>query len=168
VQVPWRANCFGVYGGRDNRIEDNLCYDTVTYPGILIAQQFTSQPFSGTTTLQRNTLVRAGGRMFNEEHGAIKVFSQQGPIVGLVLKDLAIDSPTFSGLLFQGPAELTNASVDHVAITGAGTYGVLWRSSASGGAMFSNVTVSGSTQGGSFYEPGATFDVSKGAGNVGW
>ncbi len=168
VQVPWRANCFGVYGGRDNRIEDNLCYDVVTYPGILVAQQFTSQPFSGTTTIQRNTLVRTGGHMFNEEHGAIKVFSQQGPIVGLVLKDIAIDSPTFSGLLFQGPADLTNATVDHVAITGAGTYGVLWRSSASGGAMFTNVTVSGSVQGGSFYEPGATFDVNKGAGNAGW
>jgi hypothetical protein len=168
VQVPWRANCFGVYGGRDNRIEDNLCYDTVTYPGILIAQQFTSQPFSGTTTIARNSLVRAGGFMFNQQHGAIKVFSQQGPIAGLLVKDVTVDSPTFSGVLFQGPDVLAGATFDHVTITGAGTYGFLWLSSANGGATFSNVTVTGSAMGGSFYEPGATFDVTKGAGNSGW
>jgi hypothetical protein len=168
VQLPWRANCFGVYGGKDNRVEDNLCADVVTYPGILVARQFDSHPFSGTTTVQRNTFSRAGGRMFNQEQGAIKVFTQQGPIDGLTVKDVTIEGATFSGLLFQGPGALTNATFDHVTITGAGTYGVLWNKSASGGASFSNVVVTGSGTGGSFYEPGATFAVNKGAGNSGW
>ena len=39
VQVPWRANCFALYGGQDNKVEDNLCADVVTYPGILLAQK---------------------------------------------------------------------------------------------------------------------------------
>ena len=70
VQLPWRANCFAVYGGKDNRIEDNLCYDVVTYPGILIAQQFNSNPFDGNTFVERNSLIRAGCPMFNLKHGA--------------------------------------------------------------------------------------------------
>ena len=45
VQFPWRANCFAIYGGKNNSIEDNLCSDVVTYPGILIAQQFNSNAF---------------------------------------------------------------------------------------------------------------------------
>lgn len=36
VQVPWRANCIAIYGGKDHKIENNLCFDVVTYPGILI------------------------------------------------------------------------------------------------------------------------------------
>ncbi|KPV47517.1 hypothetical protein SE17_42325, partial [Kouleothrix aurantiaca] len=93
VQVPWRANCFAIYGGKDNHIEDNLCFDVVTYPGILIAQDFNSHPFAGTTAVQRNTLVRAGGSMWNEEHGALKIFAKEGPIAGLTVSDIEIDSP---------------------------------------------------------------------------
>jgi hypothetical protein len=34
AQVPWKANCFALYGGSDNRVEDNVCADVVQYPGI--------------------------------------------------------------------------------------------------------------------------------------
>ena len=61
IQVPWRANCLAIYGGQDNRMEDSLCYDTVTYPGALLASAFNSWPFKGTTTIQRISLIRAGG-----------------------------------------------------------------------------------------------------------
>ncbi len=103
VQLPWRANCFAIYGGKDNRIEDNLCADVVTYPGILIAQQFDAWPFSGTTTVQRNSLIRAGGPMWNQEHGALKIHAAEGALQGIVVKDLLIDSPTFAGIQIQGP-----------------------------------------------------------------
>jgi len=56
VQIPWRANCYAIYGGRDNKIEDNLCYDVVTYPGIMVAQDFESNAFAGVTSVQRNTV----------------------------------------------------------------------------------------------------------------
>ena len=88
VQVPWRANCFAIYGGQDNQVEDNLCSDVVTYPGILIAQSFTSHPFAGTTTIQRNSLIRAGGSMFRQEHGALKIEAEQGPVSGVIVKDV--------------------------------------------------------------------------------
>src|SRR5450432_298772 len=168
VQVPWRANCFGVYGGTDNRVEDNLCADVVTYPGILVAQQFGSDAFGGTTTVQRNTVVRAGGRMFNQEHGAVEVFGSLGPVAGVVLKDLLIDSPTYAGLHIEGPSPITNATFDTITITGAGTYGILVRSKAQGAGMFSNVTVTNAASGGLSYEPGASFDIGKGSGDTGW
>jgi len=55
VQVPWRANCFAVYGGQDNAVEDDVCADVVTYPGIFVDQEFDSHPFAGTTTVARDT-----------------------------------------------------------------------------------------------------------------
>jgi hypothetical protein len=166
VQVPWRANCFGVYGGTDNRVEDNLCADVVTYPGILIAQQFGSDAFGGTTTVQRNTITRAGGNMFNQQHGAVEVFGSLGPVAGVLLKDLQIDSPTYAGLHIEGPNPITNATFDTIAITNAGSVGILVRSKSTGGGTFSNVTVSGSS--GLNYESGASFTITKGDGDVGW
>ena len=166
VQVPWRANCFGVYGGSDTRVEDNLCADVVTYPGILVAQQFGSDAFGGTTSVQRNTITRAGGNMFNQQHGAVEVFGSLGPVAGVLFKDLQIDSPTYAGLHIEGPNPITNATFDTIAITGAGSYGILVKSMASGGGTFSNVTVSGST--GLSYEPNASFTITKGAGDTGW
>jgi hypothetical protein len=166
VQVPWRANCFGVYGGSDNRVEDNLCADVVTYPGVLVAQQFGSDAFGGTTTVQRNTITRAGGNMFNQQHGAVEVFGSLGPVSGVLVKDLIIDSPTFAGLHIEGPNPITNATFDTIAITNAGSYGILVRAKSTGGGTFSNVTVSGSN--GLNYEPNASFTITKGAGDTGW
>jgi hypothetical protein len=168
VQVPWRANCFGVYGGNDNRVEDNLCYDVVTYPGILVAQQFGSDAFGGTTTIQRNSVVRAGGRMFNQEHGAVEVFGSLGPVAGVILKDLLIDSPTYAGLHIEGPNPITNATFDTITITNAGSYGILVKAKAQGAGMFSNVTVSNAASGGLSYELGASFNIGKGSGDTGW
>jgi hypothetical protein len=168
VQVPWRANCFGVYGGKDHRVEDNICADVVTYPAILVAQQFTSHPFSGTTSVQRNSFVRAGGRFFNSEHGAIKILSQQGPISGLLFKDIVIDSPTYSGLHIEGGNPITNATFTNITISNAGTFGILIRAMTQGGGTFTNVTVTNAARGGLSYEPSSSFNVGQGGGNVGW
>jgi hypothetical protein len=168
VQVPWRANCFGIYGGKDHRVEDNLCADTVTYPGVLVAQQFTSQPFSGTTVVQRNSFVRAGGRFYNQEQGAIKIFSQNGPINGLSVKNNLIDAPTYSGLHLQGPAAITNATFDTLMITNPGTFGIVVNPMTSGAGTFTGVAVTGAARGGLDYEGGASFTITQGGGNSGW
>ena len=73
VQLPWKANCFAIYGGSNNSIQDSLCIDVVTYPGILIDQFFSSNAFGGTTTLIRDTIVRGGGSAFGAKWGAITV-----------------------------------------------------------------------------------------------
>jgi hypothetical protein len=169
VQIPWRANCFAIYGGKENRIEDNLCFDVVTYPGILIAQQFSSNPFDGRTIVQRNSLIRAGGPMFHLKHGALKVWANQGEISGLVVKDLWIDNSTFAGIELQGSYPITSAIFENITVRRAGTSGIHLSSNLQGDATFSFVTV---TDSGTIpltnYAPKLQFQIIIGAGNKGW
>jgi hypothetical protein len=169
VQIPWRANCFAIYGGKDNRIEDNLCYDVVTYPGILIAQQFNSNPFEGNTVAQRNSLIRTGGPMFNLKHGALKIWSAQGEIPGLIINDILIDAPTFSGLQIDGSYPITSASFENMEIINAGTDGIALSSTLSGDASFAFITISDSAKNNFLnYSPKLKFTITFGEGNVGW
>src|SRR5439155_25056738 len=102
VQLPWLANCFGFYGGNANRIEDNVCEDVVQFPGILMARQFNSLPFSRTTQILRNSLVRAGGNGYNQSHGAMKFHADQAAEGGFLVQDLLIQDSTYSGIHIQG------------------------------------------------------------------
>lgn len=167
VQVPWRANCFAIYGGKDNRIEDSVCADTVLYPGVLIGQLFDAHPFAGTTTVERVTLVRAGGRMWNQQHGALKIDANQGPIPGLVLRDIQIESATFAGLHIQGNAPIPAARVSDIAIDGAGTWGV-YIGSMAGEGIFTRVSVDGATRGGLLDNSLKKFVITRAEGNRGW
>lgn len=165
VQVPWRANCFAIYGGRDNAIENNLCYDVVTYPGILIAQDFNSHPFAGTTRILRNSLIRAGGQMFRQEHGALKIRAAQGDIGQVIVRDMWIDSPTYSGIEIEGSHGVGGAISD-VQIVNPGTWGILIRSNAAGRVAFTNVTISNPGAGRLLnYGPPAHFTLVEGPGN---
>lgn len=169
VQIPWRANCFAIYGGQDNKIENNLCADTVLYPGILIAQSFNSTPFAGVTSLLRNTILRAGGNMYHQEHGAVKLRAEQGPLAQVVIQDLTITDSTFSGIEIDGSYPVAQASFENVTITGSGTWGIVIRSSAAGQASFKNVSVSGSAKEGLLnYAPAKFFTLQDLGRNSGW
>ncbi|HEX5691233.1 MAG TPA: hypothetical protein VFX76_14565, partial [Roseiflexaceae bacterium] len=167
VQVPWRANCFAIYGGMDNRVEDNVCSDVVTYPGILIAQDFNSHPFGGTTTVQRNTLLRAGGSMWSKEHGALKINAASGPIPGLIVRDIEIDSPTFSGIQIAGTYRIRSASFEQIRIEHPGTAGIVVED-AGGSATFSAVTVTQPGGAGLSETKSSSLTITRGQGNSGW
>jgi hypothetical protein len=169
VQIPWRANCFAIYGGKDNKIEDNLCYDVVTYPGILVAQQFNSNAFDGTTVIQRNSLIRAGGSMYHDQHGALKIWADQEEIGGLVVQDLLVDSSTFAGIQLVGSYPITSASVENVQVQNPGTWGIYLSSNLAGDVSFSNVTVTDPGEEGLLnYAPKNHFELIKAEGNSGW
>jgi hypothetical protein len=169
VQLPWRANCIAIYGGADNKVQDNLCSDVVTYPGILIAQQFNSNPFSGTTLVERNTLVRAGGPMFHNQHGALKVWADEGDIKGLLVKDLLIEDATFSGIEIEGSHAIQDASFENIKVTGSGTDGILLHSDLSGEVSFSQIVVQNSGEKNLLnYSPKLNFIIHLGEGNQGW
>ncbi|HEU5087566.1 MAG TPA: hypothetical protein VFT99_08980, partial [Roseiflexaceae bacterium] len=169
VQVPWRANCYAIYGGSDNRIEDSVCADVVTYPGILLAQQFKSWPFGGTTAVERVTLLRAGGSMWGQQHGALKILALEGALSGIHIADVQIDSPTFAGIQIQGPLDVSNISVEQVTIDGPGTHGIEITGDARGAASFSAVTVMNAGRDGlRNAAPAQTFEVRDAGGNQGW
>jgi hypothetical protein len=172
VQLPWRANCFAIYGGSGNRIEDNTCYDTLTFPGIQVGGPYPQHAFAGTTSVRRNTLVRAGGVSFGQQHGALKLFSYDVDLIGVVVRDIDIERPTYFGLDFQSGADgstIAGPSIERVRITSPGSHGLHVRGDAQGSATLGEVTVTTPGAGG-LLDDGTDghFTLNRGEGNVGW
>jgi hypothetical protein len=152
VQMPWRANCFAAYGGYDNHFEDSICEDVLTYPGILIDNEFSIYPFGGAVTVFKNiTLNRAGGPMFLEDtahpwrHGALKLYMREGDVNDILVENVDIIDPLYSGIEFRGfghayspagervseeylnaadQAKYTNVTLRNIKIINSGTYGI--------------------------------------------
>ncbi len=167
VQAPALANGLAVYGGTGNRVEDNVVADTVNAAaGIAISTRF-GVPFSGTTTVQRNTLVRTGSREPNwaAELGALWIYADVHAIdAPVVVRDVEIVDSTYAGVLMSWEKSIQQVSFDRVSITGSGTYGI--EIHAAGSASFANTTVSGSGTGGLLADTG--FTLNRGSGNSGF
>ncbi|MFJ4230728.1 carbohydrate-binding protein [Cellulosimicrobium cellulans] len=167
VQAPALANGLAVYGGTGNRVEDNVVADTVNAAaGIAISTRF-GVPFSGTTTVQRNSLVRTGSREPNwpAELGALWIYADVHAIdAPIVVRDVEIVDSTYAGVLMSWQKSIQQVSLDRVSITGSGTYGI--EIHATGSASFANTTVSGSGSGGLLNDMGFTLD--RGSGNSGF
>jgi hypothetical protein len=169
VQAVWRANCLAVYGGQDNHIEDNTCADTSNYPGLMISTTFSAIPFTGTTTAARNTLTRAGGMHYNnQEFGALRFMADTQPITNVNVSDIAIESPTYSGIQFGGSENVSSVNIDGVTISDYGDSGIRINSESHGSAMANNVTVTGSLNKGLQNDAPSAFQMEKGNGNAGW
>ncbi|MFF1869106.1 CBM35 domain-containing protein [Kitasatospora herbaricolor] len=168
VQSPLLANAVGIYGGNANRAEDNLLADTVTgSAGIAVSSRFAPVPFSGTTSVQRNTLLRTGGLEpnWNSRFGALWIYADSSDITAPVLvQDLDILDSTYSGLLLSYQKTISNLTVRNLRIQNTGAYGVEIISNGSG--SFSGVTVTGTASGG--LSTSGTFTVDRGTGNTGW
>lgn len=167
VQAPALANGLAVYGGTGNRVEDNVVADTVNAAaGIAISTRF-GVPFSGTTTVQRNTLVRAGSREPNwpAELGALWIYADVHAIdAPIVVRDVDIVDSTYAGVLMSWQKSIQQVSFDRVSVTGSGTHGI--EIHATGSASFANTTVSGSGSGGLLNDMG--FTLNRGSGNSGF
>ncbi|MGW5188408.1 CARDB domain-containing protein [Kribbella sp. NPDC004138] len=161
IQLPWRANGLAIYGGYGNRIENNLVYDTMNYPGIMLATDHDPLPFSGTTTIANNALYRCGGVFWNEdqEFGAITLFPSNLPIPGVTIRDTEIYDSTYDGIQFKtGGGEMPNVAISNVKIDKSNNgSGILAMGGARGNANLSNVTITNSRDGDILKEPGSTF-----------
>jgi hypothetical protein len=171
VQVPWRANCFAIYGGTDNAVEDDVCADAVTYPGVLVDQEFDSHPFGGTTAIARDTILRSGGPMFGQQWGALTVSGHDtgSAITGVSITDVEIDDATYAGLLFVGPNDaIDGVNLAGVTIARAGTYGIVVAPMASGSATATDVVVTSPGTGGVDNGADAAWTFTRQSGNTGW
>jgi hypothetical protein len=150
-------------------VEDNVCSDTSNYPGIFLATTaaFAPHPFGGTTHVERNTLVRAGGRHYGYEHGAFRVFADFNPIRGVDVRELSIVDATFFGLHFEGTQEISDMRFDGVRIDGYGTAGIWVAGNANGSVQTSDVVVTGEL-GKGLQHDGTAFSFERGSANSGW
>ncbi|MBD5785979.1 carbohydrate-binding protein [Cellulosimicrobium terreum] len=167
VQAPALANGLAVYGGTGNRVEDNLVADTVNAAaGIAISTRF-GVPFSGTTTVQRNTLTRTGSREPNwdTDLGALWIYADVHAIdAPIVVRDMEIVDSTHAGILLSWEKSIQQVSFDRVKVTGSGSYGI--EIHATGSASFANTQVSGSGSGGLLNDRG--YVLNRGSGNSGF
>ncbi|GAA0594612.1 CARDB domain-containing protein [Kribbella sandramycini] len=161
VQLPWRANGIAIYGGYGNKIENNLIYDTMNYPGIMLATDHDPLPFSGTTLIANNGLYRCGGAFWNEdqEFGAITLFPSNLPIPGVTIRDTEIHDSTYDGIQFKtGGGEMPNVQLTNIRIDKSNNgSGILAMGGARGNAVLTNVVVTNSRDGDIFKEPGSSF-----------
>ena len=166
VQCAWRADGFALYGGSNNNIEDNICTDTLDQSGIMVQQGFTSNGFSGTMNILRNTLTRCGG-FFGQNYGAIDFWANQGSIGGAYTIDtLDINNATYEGMEFDGPNCVNGVTFTNVTINSPGTYGVQVLGGTCGAGMFSTTTVTAPGTAGLLNS--GSFTINRGGGDVGW
>ncbi|MFD8500866.1 CARDB domain-containing protein [Amycolatopsis sp. NPDC059657] len=166
IQLPWRANGIAIYGGYGNKIENNLVYDTMNYPGIMLATDHDPLPFSGQTLIANNGLYRTGGAFWNEdqEFGAITLFAANLDIPGVTIRDTDIADSTYDGIQFKtGGGNIPNVAVTNVRIDKSNNgAGVLAMSGARGSATLTNVTITNSAKGDIVKQPGSTFVLTTG------
>jgi hypothetical protein len=172
VQVTWRATCYAIYGGTSNSVQDSICADTVTYPGVFIDQDFDSSPFGGTTSVARDTIARAGGGMYGKQWGALTIDGNQlsNAITGVQVQDVDIEAATFSGVYLVGPNDaIQDLVLTGVTIASPGTYGINVDPSANGTATATNVVVTNPGSGmGLFNQAASVYTIDRGGGDVGW
>lgn len=171
VQLPMLANTAAIYGGSGNRIEDNLLSDTVNAAaGIAIStRNFPPPPlpFTGATTVARNTLERTGGYEANwgAKLGAIWVYADDSDITTPVrIESNDVLDSTYSGLLVSWQRAVGDLTVKDTKIEKTGAYGI--EINAAGAGTFSSVSVSGAADGGLSLAGG--FQITRGTGNSGW
>jgi hypothetical protein len=163
IQLPWRANGIAIYGGYNNRIESNLIYDTMNYPGIMLATDHDPLPFSGTTLIANNGLYRAGGVFWGEQQkfGAITLFAQGQNITGVTIRDTDIFDSTYDGIQFKsGGGATPGVAITNVRIDKSNNgAGILAQNGARGSATLSNVTITNSATGNIVIEQGSQFTI---------
>ena len=166
IQLPWRANGIAIYGGYGNTIENNLIYDTMNYPGIMLATDHDPLPFSGTTLIANNGLYRTGGAFWNEdqEFGAITLFPSTKDITGVTIRDTDIYDSTYDGIQFKnGGGNMPDVAISNVRISNSlNGAGILAMSGARGNTTLTNVTITGSADGNIVKQPGSQFVINGG------
>lgn len=129
--TPWRAAGLAVYGGYNNTFRNLYIADTLTYSAITLSSLDFGYPFLGfgpqPTTVQNASLVRDGGHFWGQQtFPAIWLFSASKEFRGIRVSDVDIQSPTYSGIMFQTKYDGTTPEhpvedtvLANVSITGA-------------------------------------------------
>ncbi len=145
VALPWLADNIVVFGGKDNKIQDNVAKDTITNgAGIAVSTRFNPVPFSGTTLVERNTLIRTGSHDsgYGIDLGAFWIFASDKDLDGTVIirDNVALDS-TYEGLVVHGTFNVRDVLLQNLVLDGMGTNGVETTSGVKGEVQADNVII---------------------------
>ncbi|NQX65244.1 S-layer homology domain-containing protein [Paenibacillus alba] len=146
VQLPWLSNNMVVFGGKDNKMQDNILQDTIGLGGgIAVSTRFSPlTPFRGTTRVERNTLIRTGSRDagLHANFGAIWVYADTKAIDSdvLIQDNIMLDN-TYQGISIQGTSPVSNVTFKNNVIDGAGTNGFEVASTITGSVNVDNVII---------------------------
>lgn len=151
VQSPWVASGIALYGGGPFRVEGNTIRDTVTTgSGLYVSSNFGAHPFTGALELRNNLLIRAGAHESDPggTTGAIRVLAADKDMTGatIAFTDNAVVDPLESAVSIQGPWNVGKLTFSGLSITNA-PYVADVKPNAKGSAVFSDVTMTGSTLG---------------------
>jgi hypothetical protein len=172
VELPMLANGIALYGGHDISVTDSVVADTQTNGGgIHVANRFNSVPLAGTTTLARNTTLRAGNLdpNWNFGVGALWFDALNAPMTGTInVTDTDLLDSSYEGIQWVEGNSITNVNFNHVNIDGAGTFAL--QIQVGGSASFTNVTAAHIGASNSIYNclGAGAFTINQGSGNSGW
>lgn len=177
VVLPILANAVAIYGGKDISVTDNVLGENLTNGGGLhVGNRFdgvtpgNGTDVTGTFTLARNTLIRAGNTDvgWNFPIGALWFDARTSPIdkATINVTDTEILDSSYSAIQFVS-GTTRGVSFEDVRIDGTGTFALQLHDP--GAASFTRVTATGL----GFSEPvysclGDRFTITQGAGNSGW
>jgi hypothetical protein len=177
VGVTLLANNIAIYGGKDIKVTDNVVADTLTNGGgIHVANRYpgvnsgSGTAVSGTFTLARNTLIRAGNSDYNWQFGVGALWfdglneSISGATINVTDTDI-LDS-SYSAIHFIENS-VSGVNFNNVNIQGTGTFALQLQGSG-GSATFTNVKASGIGAPSPIYNCGSNFTINQGTGNSGW
>ncbi|MGO4109936.1 S-layer homology domain-containing protein [Paenibacillus sp. YAF4_2] len=147
VSLPWLADNMVIFGGKDNKMTDNIAKDTITNgAGVAVSTRFNPVPFSGKTVVERNTLIRTGSfdTGYGINLGAIWVFASEKDLNGTVYirNNTALDS-TYAGLIVHGDFRVSGVTMENTVIDGTGTNGVDITPNVKGSVIVDNMIVRG-------------------------
>jgi hypothetical protein len=147
VQVPTLANAIAIYGGRNNRVSNNIVADPVREgSGLHAGTRFGSTPFAGYLRFTNNTTVRAGSFELNWKIGlgAIWLYALEGSLTsGVEVTGDNFLQSTYNAILIVSEwsvkdlYSISNVHFKDVNIDGTGTSVLSAR--AAGNASFENV-----------------------------
>jgi hypothetical protein len=164
VQLPWLADNMVVFGGKDNKMTDNVLTDTIyAGGGIAVSTRFDPTPLAGTTVVERNTMIRTGSRDngLGLNFGAIWVYADSLPINSDVqIKDNIALNSTFQGLSIQGTKSINHVSVENLVIDGAGLTGIEAASTVSGSITMKYFTIRNAKLGAVSNKAGSNLNIS--------
>ncbi len=176
VVAPVLANNIVTYGGKDITISDNVASDTVTNGGgIHVANRYpgvnsgSGTAVTGTITVARNALLRAGNSDYNWQFGvgAIWFDGLNEPVNATInVSDTDIIDSSYEAIQFiEGSTKTVN--FNNVNIAGTGTYMI--QAQAGGVASFTGVKASYIGAGVDIHNcVGTGFAPTYGTGNSGW